>query len=80
MISKSRGNIPANVESFRKEVASGNWNVCVYVAGTDAEDKRRVVVSYFRGSRQFIISFPLAQSGFTSREQEIKSWLEKEII
>ena len=80
IISKSRGNIPENMEAFRKDVASGSWNACVYVAGTDPEDKRRVVVSYFRDSGQFIISFPFAQNGYTDREQEIKSWLEKEII
>lgn len=80
IFSAEEENIPADESAFRRKVIGKEWDACVCVAGTDEDDSRRVVVTYYRDSKEISVNFPSAKAtSFTKEEAKIKKWLKNEM-
>ncbi len=66
---------PENFEGFRADVKKEKWDVCLCVAGTDARDSRRVVLTYMKEMKKVIVNFASATNGMSLNEKNIKEWL-----
>ncbi len=81
--SKTFGNnhtaLLGSFDDFKRELNRIRWDVCLCVAGTDAADTRRMVISYYRDTNKLIINYVAAGSGMTAAEKRIHNWLNNAI-
>ncbi len=67
--------IPKTYNEFYNKIQKKSWDVCLCVAGTDARDSRRVVLTYMKEMKKVIVNFASAANGMSSNEKNISEWL-----
>lgn len=76
---REQGSLSKSLKEFRRETFTFDWDACLCVAGTEATDRRRVVLNYSKEIKAVVVNFPSAASGFSQNELRIKAWLESEL-